>query len=245
MRASPTYLLLGALVLIVAVQPQAVRAQTVDYCATRTFNGWTIEFTENPSTGMLLGTGDSFNGIGWLVTGARVPLADGESHLVLSLINPNMFDDSGCTDGAGFGDYGSFSGRVTGGEDGVYTYNPRTLNSCNHVSQWFMTITEGDCPTINTEDEAAVGRGYRVDAAYPNPFAEETLVRLAVHEAQHVRAEVYDALGRRVAVLHDGPIGADVTQTLRLDGRGLAPGPYVVRFTGEAFTASRKVLLVK
>ena len=59
------------------------------------------------------------------------------------------------------------------------------------------------------------------------------------------RAEVYDALGRRVTVLHDGPVAAGAEQELRLDGRGLAGGVYVVRFTGEAFTASRKVLLVK
>ena len=66
-----------------------------------------------------------------------------------------------------------------------------------------------------------------------------------MREAQHVRAEVYDALGRRVAVLHDGPVAADAEQALRLEGRGLAAGSYVVVFTGETFTASRQVQLVK
>ena len=245
MRAPYTFLL-GALALA-AVQPQAVRAQNVDYCATRTSTGWTIDFTENPTTGLLLGTADSFNGIGWLVSGARVALADGQSHLVLTLINPNMFNDPGCGDGTGmYADYGSLSGLVLGGEDGVYTYNPRLLNSCHDSQIWGMTIREGTCSMIiNTEGETAVAEGYQLEAAYPNPFAEETLVRLTVREAQHVRAEVYDALGRRVAVLHDGPVAADAEQALRLEGRGLAAGSYVVVFTGETFTASRQVQLVK
>ena len=245
MRASHTYLLLGALVLTAAILPQAVRAQGVDYCATYSDTGWTIDFTENASTGLLLGTGDAFNGVEWLVSGARVALADGQSHLVLTLINPNMFDSPGCGDGTGFADYGTYSGLVTGDEGGPYTYNPRLLNSCNQSFIEPMIITEGECPNPNNTEAEAAARGYRIEAPYPNPFAEETLVRLTVREAQHVRAEVYDALGRRVGVLHDGPVAAGSEQALRLDGRGLAGGAYVVRFTGEAFTASRKVLLVK
>ena len=246
MKAPRTFLLLGALVLSTAVLPQAVRAQDGNYCLRwNNAAGWTIDFTENLTTGLLIGTGSSGTDIDWLASGARVALDNGESHLVITLINPNMHDAPGCTDGTGFADYGSYSGRVTGGEDGVYTYNPRLLNSCGPQGTQFLTVTEGGCVAVAAEGETTVSEGYELEAAYPNPFAEETLVRLTVREAQHVRAEVYDALGRRVGVLHDGPVAAEVMETLRLDGGGLAGGVYVVRFTGETFAASRTVFLVK
>lgn len=246
MKAPYTFLILGALVLATVVLPQAVRAQGTDYCATYNDTGWYIDFTEYSTTGLLLGTGDSFAGFTWLASGARIALDDGQSHLVITLINPNMHDDPGCDDGTGmWPDYGSLSGLVTGDEGGPYTYNPVGRNSCGPTGIESITITEGNCKSTATESETAVAEGYRIEAAYPNPFAEETVVRLTVREAQHVRAEVYDALGRRVRVFHDGPVAADAEQTLRLDGRGLSGGAYVVRFTGDTFTASRQVLLVK
>src|SRR5690606_21123591 len=100
-------------------------------------------------------------------------------------------------------------------------------------------------PIVSTEDEAAPTEAYRLDAAYPNPFSDEAVLRLSVRDAQTVRAEVYDALGRRVQVLHDGPLAAETTHTLRVDGSGLANGVYVVRVTGEAFSATQKVMLLK
>jgi hypothetical protein len=40
--------------------------------------------------------------------------------------------------------------------------------------------------------------------------------------------EVFDALGRRVAILHDGPLAAGA-HTLELDAASLPPGHYIVR----------------
>ena len=77
---------------------------------------------------------------------------------------------------------------------------------------------------------------YAVDA-YPNPFRAGTgaTVDLAVRAAQDVTVGVYDVLGRRVAVLHDGPVAAGTTERLRLTGQGLASGVYLVRVVGERF----------
>ena len=56
-----------------------------------------------------------------------------------------------------------------------------------------------------------------------------------------VRVEAFDAVGRRVAVLHDGPARG------RLDLRlaGVAPGAYVVRAVGGAGVASARVVVAR
>ncbi|MEM0961566.1 MAG: hypothetical protein AAGK21_03350 [Bacteroidota bacterium] len=60
-------------------------------------------------------------------------------------------------------------------------------------------------------------------AVTPNPAAASAVVRL--RGAAEARIEAFDALGRRVAVLHEGPAGDGLT--LRLPP--LAPGVYTVR----------------
>lgn len=76
----------------------------------------------------------------------------------------------------------------------------------------------------------------------PNPASGRASVRL-VTEAQPSQAtvSVYDALGRRVAVLHDGPLAAGA-HTFTLDTSGMPSGTYVVRTDrggARTFTVSR------
>jgi hypothetical protein len=64
--------------------------------------------------------------------------------------------------------------------------------------------------------------------ARPNPTTGVTVLPLSLPAAADVQAAVYDALGRRVRVLHEGRLQAGM-HDLALDGAGLAPGVYVVR----------------
>ena len=68
---------------------------------------------------------------------------------------------------------------------------------------------------------------------------------LTLAHAARVTAEIVDVLGRRVALVHDGPVaaGAATAFTVRLDG--LAPGVYVLRATGTADSASRRLTVVR
>jgi hypothetical protein len=81
-------------------------------------------------------------------------------------------------------------------------------------------------------------------AVAPNPFAGRAEVRVTLPVAERVVAAVYDALGRRVAVLHDGELEATTT-ALTLDGSSLSPGVYVVRVAGETFGETRRVTVVR
>ena len=97
-------------------------------------------------------------------------------------------------------------------------------------------------PNLVIADEAgADARTARLDVVSANPFAGEVRLRLALPEAATVRAEAYDALGRRVAVLFDGEAAAgDVALTLH--GEGLAPGVYVVRAVTPTGVLTRRLV---
>lgn len=97
--------------------------------------------------------------------------------------------------------------------------------------------------TIQTEAPPVAAEGIEVVAAVPNPFMPETTVRFRVAEAQTVRVELYDALGRRVSTLFDGYAQADRYETVRVDGSGLPSGTYVVRVTGERVQGTTRVTL--
>ena len=67
-----------------------------------------------------------------------------------------------------------------------------------------------------------------------NPFTASVRLRLTLAAPGPVRAEAFDVLGRRVAVLLDGDAAGDVVLELR--GGALAPGVYMVRVV----TAARR-----
>jgi hypothetical protein len=84
--------------------------------------------------------------------------------------------------------------------------------------------------------------------AYPNPFAHTATVEYHIAERADVRLEVFDLLGRRVAVLADGVHDAG-RYTARWDGSmggaSAASGIYVYRLRAGSFTASNKLVLLR
>ena len=111
------------------------------------------------------------------------------------------------------------SGRVARFQSGKD--NPFVLDSTLARRAFFPQIT------VDGEADPAAAR-VRLVVASANPFRGAARLTLALAEPQTVRAEAFDALGRRVAVLFDGAAPAG-TLRLTLDGAGLAPGVYAVR----------------
>ena len=86
---------------------------------------------------------------------------------------------------------------------------------------------------------------YRLSAPYPNPSRGTARMDLMVQQTQDVRAVLFDALGREVTVLHEGPMQANTPHTLRVEGANLASGLYLVRVSGTSFVTTRRVSVVK
>lgn len=78
----------------------------------------------------------------------------------------------------------------------------------------------------------------------PNPFNPSTTVRFHIPNGMTARVEVFDALGRRVALLADAPFAAG-EHRLGFDARGLASGVYLLRITTPTGTDSRTITLLR
>jgi len=85
-------------------------------------------------------------------------------------------------------------------------------------------------------------------AVAPNPSRAGVSVTISLSAPADARVAVYDALGRRVATLHDGPAPAGA-HALWWDGRAgagrAAPGAYVVRLEAAGASATRRLTLLR
>jgi hypothetical protein len=123
--------------------------------------------------------------------------------------------------------YTSNDGYV--GEDSfTFTVSDGTDEATGTVT---VTVVDG----TSVED----GPGSLVLAVAPNPSAGAARVVLSTPRADHATVTVWDAVGREVVRLHDGPLAAGA-HTFALAGGALAPGVYLARVTlGEAVTTAR------
>ena len=96
-----------------------------------------------------------------------------------------------------------------------------------------------------TAGEPVAGRATTVSAAYPNPAIGRVRLDVRAATAQRVAADVYDALGRRVARAFDGPVSAGTSATVTVDTAAFAPGLYVVRVEGETFREARRLVVAR
>jgi len=87
--------------------------------------------------------------------------------------------------------------------------------------------------------------GFALSAPAPNPTGSESRLTLTVADAQHVRAEAFDALGRRVAVVHDGTVTAGAATQMVFEASTLPAGPYVLRVTGETFVTTTRLTVAR
>ena len=86
--------------------------------------------------------------------------------------------------------------------------------------------------------------GYELGANHPNPFTPSTQIRYGVPQDGHVRLEVFDLLGRRVATLVDGVQAAGRYEVV-FDGSGLSDGVYLYRMAAGTFVETRRMVLAR
>ncbi|HYE96644.1 MAG TPA: T9SS type A sorting domain-containing protein [Rubricoccaceae bacterium] len=84
---------------------------------------------------------------------------------------------------------------------------------------------------------------FALSPARPNPFTVSTRLTLTIERNEAVQVAVFDALGRRVALLHDGALPAG-THAVVFEAGTLPGGLYVVRVMGaDGSTAVRPIVL--
>lgn len=99
----------------------------------------------------------------------------------------------------------------------------------------------GGGPTL----ESVVLDGPHLGATWPNPFNETASVRVLLPGDDHLRLDLYNILGRRVATFFDGRAQAG-QQVFTLNGGHLASGTYFLRMTtGSGDVDLRRISLVR
>lgn len=111
--------------------------------------------------------------------------------------------------------------RIRGLKDGVHVFRVASLGVGGLVAY---------------SDEISVALGVpddftlMLDAPYPNPFSDRTNIAVTVVRPVDARISIWDMLGREVAVVHDGRIGAGFKARYQFaPGPRLPAGTYVLR----------------
>ena len=138
-------------------------------------------------------------------------------------------------------------GAGTTSEPQAYGHQVSGLAPGQHVFRLRQVDTDGTF-AYSQEVEVTIGLDEQpvLAVVYPNPFNPQTTLNLTLAQPQRVQVEVFNALGQRVAVLHEGPLSANTPHRFAFDGAGHASGLYLIRSVGEHFgQISRAVTLVK
>ena len=132
---------------------------------------------------------------------------------------------------------------VTGQFAGTAQFGPSTLTSAGDFDV-FVAQLRGT--PVAAEDVPAGAAGALVlSPLRPHPAAARASATLTAREAQRVRVEVLDLLGRRLGVAFEGALAAGAPQAVEVDVSALPPGVYLLRVTGAAAALTRKVVVAR
>ena len=149
----------------------------------------------------------------------------------------------------GFAQVGTEPTQAEGGASSRpldYRHRVGGLAPGTHVFRLVQVDADGAERRIGeTRVEVGFEGSYQLTAAHPNPFRTHAEARLTVRRSQHVTAALYDASGRRVRTLHDGPLPGGASERFALEAEALSSGVYVLRVSGETFSATRTLTLVR
>jgi hypothetical protein len=86
---------------------------------------------------------------------------------------------------------------------------------------------------------------YLADGPFPAPARDQARFEVVLRETQPLRVALYDVMGRRVRLLHDGPVQAGVTKRVRIGVAELASGTYFLRVRGDSVHLTRKLVVTR
>ncbi|MEM1055442.1 MAG: T9SS type A sorting domain-containing protein [Bacteroidota bacterium] len=120
------------------------------------------------------------------------------------------------------------------------------------ATEYVFALTEGAsdrfslafAPRSTVDAEPEAEGAFTVSAPWPNPTAGAVRLAVTLPRAEAVRAEVFDALGRRVASLHDGALVAG-RHVLALPAGVLGAGVHSVRVAAGDRTEIRRLVVTR
>ncbi len=105
-------------------------------------------------------------------------------------------------------------------------------------------ITDPEVVQLRIEGEE-LPTEYELDQNYPNPFNPATTIRFALPESSDVTLDVFDVLGRRVAVLLQADGMNAGWHDVHFDASRLASGVYLYRIRAGTFHKVKQMIILK
>lgn len=102
----------------------------------------------------------------------------------------------------------------------------------------------GTCPGATSINEEEIPAVFTLNQNYPNPFNPSTVISYQLPVSSDVQLEVFDMVGRRVAVLVNDRVAAG-THEVNFDATELSSGMYLYRVIVGDFVETRKLTLIK
>lgn len=102
----------------------------------------------------------------------------------------------------------------------------------------------GDDITDVVENEYTLPNSFKLFQNYPNPFNPETKIRFELSSTKFVRLQVFDALGREIAVLVNEEKFPG-SYEVKFNASHLSSGIYYYVLRAGSFTESKKMTLIK
>jgi PKD repeat protein len=122
------------------------------------------------------------------------------------------------------------------------TYYVRVSGSEDEEGALFLTLR---APTQVSAERDELHRVSDLGvASYPNPAGLNVNVAISNPLRDDARVEVFDLLGRRIAVLHEGPL-TEGSHSFPMDVSGLAPGLYIIRAATTTTSVSGRMTIVR
>lgn len=113
-----------------------------------------------------------------------------------------------------------------------------SASNISEFGQWAIAFG----PPVSTDDSSSPEVA-SLSAAYPNPVITETAFTLNLPNASEVTIELFDILGRRVSLLHDGLVQSGAT-SFTINSTHLAAGTYILRAIAMDFEGVQRITVV-
>ncbi|HED10102.1 MAG TPA: T9SS type A sorting domain-containing protein, partial [Caldithrix abyssi] len=136
-------------------------------------------------------------------------------------------------------DYSTPTGRSYSSSDGVNYDNDISAYGDINIRARIQTGT----PTA-LEELLLTPEQFRLAQNYPNPFNPATVIEYNLPQKSMVKLEIFNTLGKRVAVLQNGVQPAGV-HSINFDASGLASGVYYYRIETDFGRQGKQMLLLK
>jgi len=99
-------------------------------------------------------------------------------------------------------------------------------------------------PPVGIEKDKAIPTQFALMQNYPNPFNPSTTIRFSLPQAENVKLQIYDSLGRLIETLVDSRLEAGY-YTYKWNAKNYASGVYIYRITAGTHVDSKKLSLLK